>query len=87
MELHARPSAELDVSLQKASATIDLAQKVLDNLEGIVRHYDDNEDVSAPAVMARNALIRAEGRLVNAHQRYGAAMDAHSSFHTRELKR
>ena len=51
MELPAGPSAELaDVAAlrgfaEKASATVDLAQKAFDNLEGIVRHYDDSEDV------------------------------------------
>ena len=86
MELLAGPSAELANATalggfaEKASAIVDLAQEVFDNLEGIVRHYDDIEDVSAPAVTVRNALIRAEGRMINAHQRYGAAMDAHSSF-------
>jgi hypothetical protein len=72
IELPARPSAEFaeDAALrgfaEKASVTLDLAQEVFDNLEGIVRHYDDIEEVSAPAVTARNALIRAEGRLINA---------------------
>ena len=86
MELPTCPSAEsadavaLKGFAEKASATVDLAQEVFDNLEGIARHYDDIEDVSTPTVTARNALIRAEGRLVNAHQRYGAAMYAHSPF-------
>ena len=86
MELPASPSAEsADVATlrgfaKKASATVDLAQEVFDNLERIVRHYDDNEDISAPTITARNTLIRAEGRMINAHQRYEAAMDAHSSF-------
>ena len=66
MEVHAGPSAEYaDVAAlkglaEKASATVDLAQEVFDCLESIVRHYDDIEDVSAPAVTARNTLIRAE---------------------------
>jgi len=57
-----------------------LAQEVFDNLEGIVRVYDNEEDFTTPAVAARHALIRAEGRLINAQQSYGAALDAHSLF-------
>ena len=70
MELSAGPSAEsVDAAAlrgfaEKASVTLDLAHEVFDSLEGIVRHYDDSEDVSTPAVTARNALIRAEGRLL-----------------------
>ena len=72
MEVSARPSAEsadaaaLRGFAEKASATIDLAREVFDSLESIERHYDDNEDVSAPAVTTRNALIRAERRMMNA---------------------
>ena len=86
MELPACPSVEsadaavLRGFVEKASPTVDLAQEVFDGLEEVVRHYDNDEDVSAPAITARNALVRAEGRLINAQQRYGAALDAHSSF-------
>ena len=86
MELPAGPSAEsADASAlrgfdEKAPITFHLAQTVFDSLEGIVRHYDDDEDISAPAVTARNALTRTKGRMINAHQRDGAAMGAHSSF-------
>ncbi len=72
MELPASPSAESanDASLrgfaEKVSNTFDLAHEVFDSLEGIVRHYDNDEDLSAPAVIARNALIEAEGRMINA---------------------
>ena len=72
MELPAGSSAEsADVAAlrgfaEKASATFDLAQEVFDNLDEVVRHYDNDEDVSAPAVTARNALVKAEGRLINA---------------------
>ncbi len=58
---HSAESAEaaaLRGFAEKSSVTVDLAQEVVDNLEGIVRHYDEEEDVSAPAVTARNALIR-----------------------------
>jgi len=86
MELHASPSAEssdaaaLRGFAEKASNTVDLAQEVFDSLEGIVRTYDNEENFEAPAVASRNALIKAEGRLINARKRCGAAMDAHSSF-------
>ena len=66
MELPAGPSAESadDAALrsfaEKAPATVDLAQEVFDSLEEVVRHYNNDEDVSAPAVMARNALVKAE---------------------------
>jgi hypothetical protein len=43
-----------------------LSQEVFDSLEGIVRGYDNEEGFSAPAVAARNAFIRTEGRLINA---------------------
>ena len=92
MELCVGPSAESANATalrglgEKALATVELAQEVFDSLEGIVRHYDDSEDVSAPAVTARNALIKAEGRLINAQQRYGAALDAHSSFLTARVE-
>ena len=73
MELHGSPSAESsdDAALRgfakKASNMVDLAQEVFDSLEEIVRVYDNDEDFTTPAVAARNARIRAEGRLVNAH--------------------
>jgi hypothetical protein len=92
MEMPEGPSAEstnaaaLRGFAEKASATVDLAEEVVDNLKGIVCHYDDNEDVLAPAVTARNALIRVEGRLINAQQRYGAALDAYSSFLTARVE-
>ena len=72
MEMHACPSAEfanvaaLRGFAEKASATIDLEREVFDSLDSIVRHYDDKEDVSAPAVTASYAIIRAEGRMRNA---------------------
>ncbi len=72
MELVAGPSVEsadaaaLTGFVEKALVTIDLAQEVFDNQEGIVRHYDDNENVLAPVVIAKNALIKAKGRLINA---------------------
>ena len=72
MELHAGPStqsvdaAALRVFAEKASNTVDLAQEVFDSLEGIVRHYDNDEDLLAPAITTRNALIKAEGRMINA---------------------
>ena len=84
--LESADDAALRGFVEKASTTIDLAQEVFDNLESIVRHYDDNEGVSAPAVIARNGLIMAKGRMMNAQKRYGVALDAHSSFLTRELK-
>ena len=71
--MHARPSAKsadavaLKGFAKKLSSTIDLAQEVFDSLEGIVRHYDNEEDLPAPVVIARNALIGAEGRKINAH--------------------
>ena len=92
MELLAGPYAEsanaaaLRGFAEKASATVDLAQQVFDDLDEFVRHYDNDEDVSAPVVTARNALVRAEGRLFNAQDRYGAAMDAHSSFLTARVE-
>ena len=72
MKVSASPSAEsanaaaLGGFAEKVSATFDLAQEVFDSLESIVRHYDDNEDVLAPALTARNALIKAERCLMNA---------------------
>ena len=92
MELLASPSAEsaddaaLRGSAEKASNTVDLEQEVFDILKGIVCHDDNDKDLSAPTITARNALIRAEGRLINAQQRYGAAMDAHSSFLTARVE-
>jgi hypothetical protein len=86
MELPASSSAELfGVAAlvgfaEKASNTVDLAQEVFDNLEGIVRVYDNDEDFTTLAVAARNALIMAEGRLIIAQQRYGSPLDTHSSF-------
>jgi len=86
MELPASPSVEsvnaaaLRGFAEKASNTVDLAQVFFDNLEGIVRYYDNDDGLSAPAVIARNALITAERRMINAQQLYGAALDAHSSF-------
>ena len=77
MELPTGPSVE---TAEKASAIVDLAQEVFDNLEEVVRHYDNDEDVSVQTITARNALVRAEGRLINAQQRCGAALNAHSSF-------
>jgi hypothetical protein len=84
MEVHASPFAEssdaaaLRGFIEKGSNTADLAQEVFDSLEGIVRVYDNKENFTTPAVAARNALVRAEGRLINAQERYGAALDAHS---------
>ena len=92
MKIPAGPSAEsADVAAlrgfaEKASVTVDLAQDAVDSLERDVRLYDEQEDVTAPAITARNALIRAEGRLQNAQQRYGAALDAHSAFLTSRVE-
>ena len=72
MELPACPSAEssdaaaLRGFAEKASNMVDLAHAVFDTLEGIVRVYDNEEDLTTPEVAARNTLIMAEGRLINA---------------------
>ncbi len=92
MKIPAGPSAEsanaaaLRGFAEKASFTVDLAQDAVDSLERDVCHYDEEEDVTATAVTARNALIRAKGRLMNAQQRYGAALDASSAFLTARVE-
>jgi hypothetical protein len=70
MELPARPSAEsIDAAAlrgfaQKASDVVDKAHVEFDNLDVIVRVYDEQENYGAGAIAARNALMRAEHRLM-----------------------
>ncbi len=65
---------------QKASKVVDKAQVELDNLDAIVRVYDEQENYAARAIAARNAPMRAEHRLMVAKERYVAALDMHSRF-------
>jgi ABC-type uncharacterized transport system substrate-binding protein len=72
MELHADPSAESSNAVdlrgfaKTTSNTVDLAQEVFDNVEGIVRVYDNEEDFTSPDVAKINALIKAKGRMISA---------------------
>ncbi len=57
---------------------VDKAQVEFDNLDAIVRIYNEQEDYGAGAIVARNALMRAEHRLMVAQERYVAALDTHA---------
>ncbi len=59
-------------------ASVEKAQEVFDSFEGIVRSFDAEEDFSARAMEARNAILRAEQRLIAARERLAIALD--SSF-------
>ncbi len=79
------PAESFDVAAlrgfaQKASETVDSTKEAFDIIEVVVRVYEEMDNFTAPAIAARKALIKAEQRLFNAHARYGAAMDAHSTF-------
>jgi hypothetical protein len=69
-----------EASPKKASVVVDKAQVEFDNLDAIVRVYDEQENYAAGAIAARNALMRTEHRLMVAHERYVAALNTHSRF-------
>ncbi len=86
MELLAGPSAEsIDAAAlkgfaQKALDVVDKTQVEFDNLDAIVRVYDEQENYGVGAIAAMNALLRAEHRLMVAHERCVAALDTHFRF-------
>ncbi len=86
MELPASPSSESpDVAAlrgfaEQASASVEKALEVLDSFEGIVRSFNAEEDFLVEAMATKNAIVRAEQRLIEARERLAIALDAHSSF-------
>ncbi len=54
--------------------------RTFDSFEKIARSFDAKDDFSAGAVVARNSIVRAEQRMMDARERLAIVLEARSSF-------